>query len=100
MRSDLPSGTVTFLFTDVEGSTRLLHELDAEGYADATRRAPAGDPGGVRLRGRCRGRHPGRRLLLRVPDRTGAFDAAWEEGVRMNLDEAVALALGEAARDA
>jgi predicted ATPase len=32
---DLPSGTVTFLFTDVEGSTRLLHELGAEGYADA-----------------------------------------------------------------
>jgi predicted ATPase len=35
MRSDLPSGTVTFLFTDVEGSTQLLHELGAEGYADA-----------------------------------------------------------------
>src|SRR5512132_1816404 len=35
MRDDLPSGTVTFLFTDVEGSTRLLHELGAEGYADA-----------------------------------------------------------------
>ena len=35
MRSDLPSGTVTFLFTDVEGSTRLLHELGAEGYAAA-----------------------------------------------------------------
>ena len=33
MRSDLPSGTVTFLFTDVEGSTRLLHELGAEAYA-------------------------------------------------------------------
>ncbi len=32
---DLPSGTVTFLFTDVEGSTRLLHELGAERYADA-----------------------------------------------------------------
>jgi len=31
----LPSGTVTFLFTDVEGSTRLLHELGAEGYAAA-----------------------------------------------------------------
>jgi predicted ATPase/class 3 adenylate cyclase len=31
----LPSGTVTFLFTDVEGSTRLLHELGAEAYADA-----------------------------------------------------------------
>ncbi|HLG08575.1 MAG TPA: adenylate/guanylate cyclase domain-containing protein, partial [Gaiellaceae bacterium] len=35
MRPDLPSGTVTFLFTDVEGSTRLLHELGAEGYAEA-----------------------------------------------------------------
>jgi predicted ATPase/class 3 adenylate cyclase len=35
VRGDLPSGTVTFLFTDVEGSTRLLHELGAEGYAEA-----------------------------------------------------------------
>jgi predicted ATPase/class 3 adenylate cyclase len=35
MRHDLPSGTVTFLFTDVEGSTKLLHSLGAEGYADA-----------------------------------------------------------------
>ena len=25
--NDLPTGTVTFLFTDIEGSTRLLHEL-------------------------------------------------------------------------
>ena len=32
---ELPSGTITFLFTDVEGSTRLLHELGAEGYAEA-----------------------------------------------------------------
>jgi len=30
---ELPSGTVTFLFTDVEGSTKLLHELGAERYA-------------------------------------------------------------------
>ena len=35
MRRDLPSGTVTFLFTDVEGSTKLLHELGAQGYAAA-----------------------------------------------------------------
>ena len=35
MRSDLPSGTVTFLFTDIEGSTRLLEELGAEAYAEA-----------------------------------------------------------------
>jgi predicted ATPase len=32
---DLPSGTITFLFTDVEGSTKLLHELGAEAYAEA-----------------------------------------------------------------
>jgi predicted ATPase len=35
VRDDHPSGTVTFLFTDVEGSTRLLHELGAERYANA-----------------------------------------------------------------
>src|SRR5579862_5851995 len=29
-----PTGTVTFLFTDVEGSTRLLEQLGTDGYAD------------------------------------------------------------------
>jgi hypothetical protein len=29
----LPSGTVTFLFSDIEGSTRLLDDLGAEAYA-------------------------------------------------------------------
>jgi class 3 adenylate cyclase len=38
VRRDLPSGTVTFLFTDVEGSTKLLHELGAEGYAESLAR--------------------------------------------------------------
>src|SRR4029450_12490677 len=32
--SELPTGTVPFLFTDIEGSTRLLSELGDE-YADA-----------------------------------------------------------------
>jgi predicted ATPase/class 3 adenylate cyclase len=31
----LPTGTVTMLFTDVEGSTRLLEELGSERYAEA-----------------------------------------------------------------
>ena len=35
MERGLPSGTVTFLFTDIEGSTRLLDELGAERYAEA-----------------------------------------------------------------
>jgi predicted ATPase len=35
VRAELPTGTVTFVFTDVEGSTSLLNELGAEQYADA-----------------------------------------------------------------
>jgi class 3 adenylate cyclase len=46
MRSQLPSATVTFLFTDVEGSTRGLHELGAEAYAQI---AAAGHGGQVLL---------------------------------------------------
>ncbi|MGH2573817.1 MAG: ATP-binding protein [Actinomycetota bacterium] len=34
-RSDLPTGTVTFLFTDVEGSTKLLRGLGRAAYAQA-----------------------------------------------------------------
>ena len=64
--SALPTGTVTFLFTDVEGSTRLLEELGAEALRRGARAAP-GDRAprarGARWR---RGRHAGRRLLLRV----------------------------------
>ena len=32
---ELPTGTVTFVFTDIEGSTRLLQELGADAYAEA-----------------------------------------------------------------
>ncbi len=35
--SELPTGTVTFLFTDVEGSTRMLHELGDAYHALQTR---------------------------------------------------------------
>jgi predicted ATPase/class 3 adenylate cyclase len=35
MSRQLPSGSVTLLFTDIEGSTKLLHELGAEAYAEA-----------------------------------------------------------------
>jgi predicted ATPase len=55
MRPELPTGTVTFLFTDVEGSTRLLYELGAERYADALAehrrliRQACGDHGGVEV---------------------------------------------------
>jgi class 3 adenylate cyclase len=32
--AELPQATVTFLFTDIEGSTRLLHSL-GQSYGDA-----------------------------------------------------------------
>jgi predicted ATPase len=35
VRPELPTGTVTFLFTDVERSTQLLLSLGAENYAEA-----------------------------------------------------------------
>ncbi|HKC78113.1 MAG TPA: adenylate/guanylate cyclase domain-containing protein [Gaiellaceae bacterium] len=34
--SSLPGGTVTFVFTDIEGSTRLLQELGDEGYGQVS----------------------------------------------------------------
>jgi len=35
MRQDVPGGTVTFLYTDIEGSTRLLRQFGPELYAEA-----------------------------------------------------------------
>jgi class 3 adenylate cyclase len=32
--SGQPSGTVTLVFTDIEGSTRLLHELGRDAYRE------------------------------------------------------------------
>src|SRR2546430_14686073 len=54
MRADLPTGTVTFLFSDIEGSTRLVHALGAaytpllERHQDLQRQA-FGVGGGVEI---------------------------------------------------
>ncbi len=50
--------STTLLFTDVEGSTRLLHEL-GDGVRRGARRAPARAARGVRRARRRRGRHAG-----------------------------------------
>ena len=63
--ADLPSGTVTFLFTDVEGSTKLLHD-GGRRLCGGIGRAPPCDSRGLRGGGRRRGGHAGRRLLLRL----------------------------------
>jgi class 3 adenylate cyclase len=36
--ADQPTGTVTLVFTDIEGSTRLLDELGQDEYRDALAR--------------------------------------------------------------
>ena len=64
-RPELPTGTVTFLFTDVEGSMRLLHE-HGDAYAD----------------------------LLAEHRRVLRAEEIWAEGRALDFDEAVGLALG------
>jgi predicted ATPase len=55
VRPELPTGTVTFVVTDIEGSTSLLSELGAERYADALAdhrtviRDACADKGGVEV---------------------------------------------------
>jgi class 3 adenylate cyclase len=43
-----PSGTVTLVFTDIEGSTRLLEQLGVDGYREALAEPPAFGSRGVR----------------------------------------------------
>ena len=76
MRRDLPSGTVTFLFTDVEGSTKLLHSLGAEVYAEALTehrrviRETCGSENGVEVDTQ------GDAFFFAFPTASGAIDAA------------------------
>jgi hypothetical protein len=65
VRRDLPAGDVTLIFTDIEGSTALLHELGASEYASV--------------------------LAARLDK--AAFTAAWEKGKTLSDAEAVELAL-------
>ena len=83
MRPELPSGTVTFLFTDVEGSTKLLHELGPERYAEAladhrriVREAFAAH-GGVEVDTQ------GDAFFVAFPTAAGALEAAAAAGERL-----------------
>ena len=70
---ELPSGTVTFFFSDIEGSTKLLHDLGAE-YSEALAehrdimRAAFAEHAGVEV------------------DTQG--DVAWAEGEALSLEQA------------
>jgi len=72
----LPSGSVTFLFTDVEGSTKLLHELGVDAYSSALLehrrilRAAFTRHGGVEVDTQ------GDAFFIAFPEPSGAVDAA------------------------
>jgi hypothetical protein len=74
---DLPSGRVTFLFTDIEGSTRRLEEVGEEryvecGWQDAVQATVT---------------------FARARMDDTEFDLFWEEGRKLTVDDAISLAL-------
>jgi predicted ATPase len=98
---ELPAGTATFLFTDVEGSTKLLHGLGAERYAEALAehrrvlRAAFGQHGGVEVDTQ------GDAFFVAFPTAPGALAAAREAQealsmpVRMGIHTGTPLLTGE-----
>jgi predicted ATPase len=92
-RPDLPSGTVTFLFTDVEGSTKLLHALGDAAYADALGehrrllREAFARHGGVEVDTQ------GDAFFVAFPTATGAIDAA-DDGIRALAPGPITIRIG------
>jgi predicted ATPase/class 3 adenylate cyclase len=84
--SDLPSGTLTMLFTDIEGSTSILEEVGDEGYAELLAKHHQLLIGAVEA-------HHGRLVDTRVPDAVvAAVDAqralkghCWPAVVRVRM---------------
>lgn len=91
--STLPRGTVTFLFTDIEGSTRLLREIGPGSYAEALEQHRS------LLREACQ-RHGGVELgaqgdgLLFVFDRASTAIAATREGQLSLENGAISVRMG------
>src|SRR5919201_1921408 len=92
MRSDLPHGTVTFLFTDVEGSTRLLHELGA-GSANAPPELRGGLRGASARHGGVEVDTQGDAFFYAFPS-AGAAVAAAREGQQALTSGAIQVRMG------
>jgi hypothetical protein len=63
--AELPQGTVTLVFTDIEGSTHLLETL-GESYGEFLAEHQQAPAPGLFLPRWHRSRYPGGRLLLRL----------------------------------
>jgi predicted ATPase len=92
--AELPRGTVTFLFTDIEGSTRLLEQLGPEAYGRALaehRRAlrdAFGRHGGVEVDTQ------GDAFFVAFPTAPGALEAAREAQQELELPVRMGLHTG------
>ena len=92
---ELPRGTVTFLFTDIEGSTRLLHELGRGGVCGARSPSTAAccaeafeRHGGVEVDTQ------GDAFFVAFPTAPGALDAAREAQAELELPVRMGLHTG------
>jgi predicted ATPase/class 3 adenylate cyclase len=91
---ELPRGTVTFLFTDIEGSTRLLQDLGPENYASrlADHRRVLRDAferhGGVEVDTQ------GDAFFVGFPTAPGALEAAREAQQRLEIPVRMGLHTG------
>jgi len=91
-RRILPAGTVTFLFTDVEGSTRLLHELGDE-YAAVLAEHRRALRGAFAAHGGVEVDTQGDAFFVAFPSPAGAIAAA-EEGRRALEESPIRVRIG------
>jgi predicted ATPase/class 3 adenylate cyclase len=84
VRRDLPSGTVTFVFTDVEASTKLLRALGADAYAEVLGEHRRILRGAFKAEGGCEVDTQGDALFFAFPTAPGALRAAAEARRRLS----------------
>ena len=92
---DPPSGVVTFLFTDVEGSTRRW-EADAEGMRVALAAHDEALRKAIEAHGGWLFKHTGDGVCAHSPRRSSAVDAAVAAQRALELPVRMGLATGEA----
>ena len=95
MTAGAPSGVVTFLFTDVEGSTRRW-EADADGMRVALAAHDEVLRGAVEAHGGWLFKHTGDGVCAAFASPTGAVDAAIDAQRELQLPVRMGLATGEA----
>ncbi|HET7582734.1 MAG TPA: tetratricopeptide repeat protein [Candidatus Limnocylindria bacterium] len=84
MERGLPSGTVTFLFSDVEGSTKLLHALGTESYMRVINDHRRVMRDAFQPRGGVEVGTEGDSFFVAFPTAEGALDAAREMTARFS----------------